>query len=695
LNDRYHVGLDIGGTFTDFVLFDHERGTLALHKRLTTPDDPAEGALHGLHELLAREGLHTSDLATLLHGTTLVTNAIIERRGSSTGLLTTRGFRDVLEMGHEQRYDIYDLFLRYPDPIVPRRHRLEVDERLDAAGEILTPLDPGTIDPLVDALVDDGVQALAIAFLHAYRNPSHERLAAERIRARHPQLHLSLSSDVVPEIREYERTNTTACNAYVQPLIDHYLDRLESELAASGFRGRFSLMLSSGAAAAPATARRYPIRLLESGPAGGAIATAYLGARAGLRDLLAFDMGGTTAKAALIQDGRPNVAAAMEAGRVHRFKRGSGLPIRAPVVDMIEIGAGGGSIARRDALGLLKVGPESASADPGPACYGLGGVDATVTDAALVLGYYDPSYFLGGTMHLDHAASHAACHRLGERFGMNAIDTAWGIHRIVCENMAGAARVHIIEQGHDPRRFPLLAFGGAGPAHASRVARILGAHEVLIPPVSGVASALGFLVAPVAHEIVRSYPMPFDRFDHAAIAQVMADLEREARAVLAEAGVASEDVSIERSVEARLIGQFHEIVIPLPDGAIDAATGALLTAAFERAYEAAYHTVLPGYRPMAMGWRLRAVGPAPHVPLAGSSFAATATPKGQRDAYFPEAGGFTPTPVYDRAALPAGAVIPGPVIVEEREATTIVAPGDTLSVDAVGNLRIRIHEVQR
>ncbi|MEX2535573.1 MAG: hydantoinase/oxoprolinase family protein [Trueperaceae bacterium] len=689
----FQVGLDIGGTFTDLVLLDRTSNQLQLHKCLTTPQDPAVGALQGLQELLAMAGVALGEVDALLHGTTLVTNAIIERRGRPTGLLTTSGFRDVLEMGHEQRYDIYDLFLRYPAPIVPRRHRLELSERLDRDGQILTPLDLEQVDSLVDLLVNDGVEALAVCLLHSYRNPQHERLVLERVRERHPSLYVSASCEVVPEIREYERTNTTACNAYVQPLMDKYLARIEGALAEGGFQGRFSLMLSSGGIASPEVARRYPIRLLESGPAGGALATAYLGRRAGEKDLLAFDMGGTTAKACLIQDGRPDVAAEMEAGRVHRFKRGSGLPIRAPVVDMIEIGAGGGSIARRDQLGLLKVGPQSASADPGPACYGRGGSEPTVTDACLLLGYYDPEFFLGGSMRLAPDASRSSLEALGSGLGMSAVEAAWGVHQVVCESMARAARVHIIEKDQDPRNFPLLAFGGAGPAHAARVARILGTHSMLVPPVSGVASALGFLVAPTSFEIVRSYPGAFDSLSWPAIAELYSAMEHEARELLERAGVREKDVRIERSVEARLIGQFHEIEVPLPDGGIDTATGPALAVAFDRVYAERYHNVLQGYRPMAMSWRLRGVGPEPQVDLHAESLirGGTPAPKGTRQAYFPELRGFSETPVYARGALPVGVPVDGPAIVEERESTTVIPPGDRFEVDEVGNLRVLIN----
>ena len=386
-------------------------------------------------------------------------------------------------------------------------------------------------------------------------------------------------------------------------------------MASEGFSGRFSLMLSSGGTASPDTARKYPIRLLESGPAGGALASAYLGGRVGLRDLLAFDMGGTTAKACLIQDGRPDIAAEMEAGRVHRFKRGSGLPIRAPVVDMIEIGAGGGSIAHRDNLGLLKVGPYSAAADPGPACYGLGGTSPTVTDACLLLGYYDPNFFLGGEMELAVDAAEAAFAKLGQELGMEAVEVAWGVHEVVCESMARAARVHIIEKGRDPRAFPVLAFGGAGPAHAARVARILGAREVLVPPISGVAAALGFLVAPTSFEFVRSYPGVFDELPWQTIEEIYASFESEACALLSSAGVPEGDIQYERSADARLLGQFHEIEIPVPVGPLSAETAPLLRDEFNRIYGTRYHTVLEGYRPMVMNWRLRASGPQPETRL--------------------------------------------------------------------------------
>ncbi len=404
-NGRYRLGFDIGGTFTDFVVVDAAEQRIHLHKCLTTQDDPSAGALSGMTELLTETGISLDEIDHIVHGTTLVTNAIIERRGCKLGYLTTRGFRDILAMGTEQRYDIHDLFLQFPAPLAPRRRRREIDERISRDGDILTPLDLDQARREIDNLAAEGVEAIAICLLHAYKNPVHEQALRELIEQAHPAVAVSISSDVHPELKEYERGSTTAANAYVQPLMSAYVRKLETTLTEQGFRGRFHLMQSSGGLTSPATAAALPVRFLESGPAGGAQATAFVGEKIGQPDILSFDMGGTTAKACLIQDGRPEIAPMLEAGRVHRFKRGSGLPIHAPVVDMIEIGAGGGSIAHVDDLGLLKVGPMSAGAEPGPACYGRGGKAPTVTDANLLLGYLDPDYFLGGRMSLDIAAA--------------------------------------------------------------------------------------------------------------------------------------------------------------------------------------------------------------------------------------------------------------------------------------------------
>jgi len=681
------IGFDIGGTFTDFILLDSARSDIRLHKCLTTPQDPSIGALAGLGEIVAAAGMTLAEVDEIVHGTTLVTNALIERRGAKLGLITTAGFRDILEMGTEQRYDIYDLFLQYPEPLVPRRRRLEVPERMDRDGNAVTPLDLAAVRDATARLVADGVEAVAVCFLHAYRNPAHERAAGEAIRAAFPSLAVSLSSDVVAEMWEYQRLVTTCANAFVQPLMNRYIQRLERELWQRGFRGALRLMHSAGGLVSAETARAFPIRLLESGPAGGGLATAFFGLMAGQDDVISFDMGGTTAKACLIEGGRAAIAAEMEAARVHRFKRGSGLPIKAPVIDMIEIGAGGGSIAGIDEVGLLRVGPRSAGADPGPACYGRGGTEPTVTDANLLLGYYDPGFFLGGRMRLDRDAAECALASVGEKLGLTAIQTAWGIHRVVTESMAAAARIHIVEKGRDPRRYAMVGFGGAGPAHAAGVARVLGVTEVLVPPASGAASALGFLAAPLSFEQVRSHPVRLDAEGAAtAIDDVLGDLERDTRERLAASGVAAAEIVVERSADMRLLGQIHEINVPIADGAADIPA---IREAFATGYTERYASVYAEGKIQIVSFRVRCRGAMPKLTLTQADQAATGVAlKGTRQAWFGD--GFVAAEVYDRYALTPGTRLSGPAIIEEREATTIVPPGDTVLIDATGTLRIAI-----
>ncbi len=689
--EGYRLGIDIGGTFTDFVLVDDASGDIKLHKCLTTPDDPSVGALCGAAEIVEAAGIGLDQVQKILHGTTLVTNAIIERRGAGLGLITTAGFRDLLEMGTEQRYDIYDLFLDFPEPLVPRRHRLEVTERMSRDGAVVRPLDLDGLKGAADRLVADGIGAVAICFLHSYRNPEHEQEAGRALRSWYPDLAVSLSSEVVAELWEYQRTVTTCANAYVQPLMDRYLRRLEDGLGDQGFRGELLLMHSAGGLLAPDVARKYPIRLLESGPAGGGLATAFFGERAGKPDVISFDMGGTTAKACLIENGRAEVVPMMEAARVHRFKRGSGLPIKAPVIDMIEIGAGGGSIAWIDEVGLLRVGPRSAGADPGPACYGKGGVEPTVTDANLVLGYYDPGFFLGGRMTLDAAAAERALDKVAKPLGLSVAEAALGIHRIVTEQMAAAARVHLIEKGKDPRAHAMIGFGGAGPAHVAEVARALGVREVMVPPASGAASALGFLTAPLAFEQVRSLPIILESgFDAALVNQVLTELEEAARKQLTAAGVVADEVTIERSADMRLFGQLHEIEVPWPAGAIDDRSLDVIRERFAEVYTARYTSLYTGAVIQVISFRVRAAGKKPDLALgmAGASGEAIDALKGRRDVLFGEKTQCAA--VYDRYALALGASIEGPAIIEEREATTVIPPGDRVEVDEVGNLRIRV-----
>jgi len=694
-SSRYRVGLDIGGTFTDLILLDCTTGAVRLHKCLTTPHDPAEGALAGLAELIADAGLQLCQIDELVHGTTLVTNAIIERRGVKVGLLTTKGFRDNVEMGIEQRYDIYDLFLRFPEPLAPRASRREIDERMTRDGSVLRPLDADEVRRELGLLAAAGVEAIAVCFLHSYRNPAHERAVAALAASEFPDIAVSLSAEVVPELREYERATTTLANAFVQPLMDRYIGRIETELRDRGFAGRFWLMQSAGGLASPEMARRFPIRLLESGPAGGGLATALVGRAADKAQVISFDMGGTTAKACLVQDGRTDIAPAMEAARVHRFKRGSGLPIKAPVIDMIEIGAGGGSIAAIDEVGLLKVGPRSAAADPGPACYGRGGVEPTVTDANLLLGYLDPGFFLGGRMALDRGAAEAALGQVARPLGLSTVEVAWGVYSIVCESMAAAARVHLVEKGRDPRGYAMVGFGGAGPAHAAAVARILGVAEVIVPPASGAASALGFLAAPVSFEFARSAPAVLDdAVDFAAVNRLLVEIEAEGRRLLAEAGVTN-GIIVTRQAEMRLLGQMHEITVDLPDGALGRGNLDEVRRRFAVTYTRLYTHLYAGAVIEALSWRVLVSGPAPRLAPASEPAASNRTSalKGSRPVYF--TGGFRDTPVYDRYALRAGDGIDGPAIIEEREATTVVPPGDRLAIDDGLNLRITIGEGQK
>jgi len=682
------IGVDIGGTFTDLVLVDEATGAVSVGKLLTTPKEPAQAVEQGVLALLHEAGRDTASVAALIHGTTLATNALIERKGAKTGLLTTAGFRDALEIGREGRYDMYDLFIDPPAPLVPRHLRLEVRERLSSDGSVLTPLDAASAREAIAALLAQGVEAIAISLLHAYRNPAHELELAALVAEMAPGLPVSRSSEIVPEIREFERTSTTVANVYVMPLMARYLEDLERKIRELGVPGPFYIMLSSGGIATPDTAKRAPIRLVESGPAAGALAAARLARRAGESRMLSFDMGGTTAKACVIDKGEPLVAREFEVARADRFKKGSGLPIRVPVIEMIEIGAGGGSIARIDSLGLLKVGPDSAGADPGPACYAQGGREPTVTDADLVLGYLDPEFFLGGRMRLDVEASRRAIEeRVARPLGLGLVEAAWGIHRVVNENMAGAARIHGIERGKDLRAYPLFAFGGAGPVHAWAVGRILRVPRVLVPFGAGAVSAYGLLAAPLAFDFVRTAPQRLDAADWSGINALFTEMEAEGRIVLRGSGLADGDITVRRSAEMRYVGQGHEVEVDVPAGALAPASLDPLTAAFEAAYRALYSRTPLGVAIEALNWRTVLSGPPPEFSIETSAQAAAGPGPGdvikkRRPAYFAEAAGYVDTPVYDRYRLIPGARFDGPAIIEERESTTVIGPGARVVVDA-------------
>jgi N-methylhydantoinase A len=673
------LGVDIGGTFTDLVLVDEPTGAVRVGKVLTTPKDPAHAVEQGVLVLLEQARRRAADVVATVHGTTLATNAVIERKGARTGLLTTAGFRDVLEIRREGRYDMYDLFIDPPAPLVPRHLRREVSERVLADGRVLRPLDEPQAREVIRSLVAEGVEAIAISLLHAWANPEPERRLAALVQEEAPGVAVSCSSEVVPEIREYERTSTTVANVYVIPLMARYLEDLERRLREAGVAGELYVMQSSGGIVLPGEARRLPIRLVESGPAAGALAAARAARRAGEPHLLSFDMGGTTAKACLIDHGEPLVAREFEVARADRFKKGSGLPIRVPVIELIEIGAGGGSIARVDRLGLLKVGPDSAGADPGPACYGLGGRLPTVTDADLLLGYLDAEFFLGGRMRLDReAAARAVGEHVAAPLGLDLTAAAWGIHRVVNENMAAAARIHGIERGRDLRRYPLFAFGGAGPVHCWAVARILRLPRILVPFGAGAMSAWGLLVAPLAFDFVRTHRARLDEADWQAVNALFEAMESEGRARLARAGLPDAAVRVRRVAEMRYVGQGHEVEAQIPLGTLGPASVEAITAAFETAYQALYHRRPHGVPIEVLNWRVTVAGPAPELDLGPTSVCggpAAAAVKGRRPAFFAEAGGFVPTPVYDRYALGPGAEFSGPAIVEERESTAVFGPG--------------------
>ncbi|MBM4296480.1 MAG: hydantoinase/oxoprolinase family protein, partial [Deltaproteobacteria bacterium] len=640
----YRVGIDIGGTFTDMLLVGAD-GDAVIAKTLTTPGDPSLAVEHALRPALESGSAKAGERGTLIHGTTLVTNALIERKGAPTALLTTAGFRDAVEIGREHRYELYDLNLDLPKPLVPRHLRFDVPERMDADGNVLAALDEGFVRRLVAELGDKGIQAVAVCYLNSFRNPAHEKRTAEIIAEVAPKIRVSVSSEVVAEIREFPRTSTTLANVYVQERVSDYLAQLQSRLDRIGFLGSFFVMLSSGGIATRETSAKFPVRLLESGPAAGAIAAAEAGMRAGHRDLLSFDMGGTTAKLCVIDDGQPLKTHEFEVDRVYRFRKGSGLPLRIPVIDMIEIGAGGGSVARVDSLGLLKVGPDSSGADPGPVCYGQGGTQPTVTDADLVLGYLDVNYFLGGKMKLDLDGTKRALERLGKPLKMTAEQVAWGIHQIVNENMANAARAHLGERGKDPRRMPMYAFGGAGPVHGFRVAEILRLPVLISPFGAGVGSTFGLLAAPLAFDFVRSAYSRMDMLDWRLANSLLDEMAEEGRKVLQGSGLDGKAISYQRTADMRYIGQGHEVSVTLPAGILTAQDLPRIEREFERTYEALYGRKGPEVPLEVINWRVVASGPRPDMNLrlprdtAGRGEAR----KGSRPAYFPERDGFVET----------------------------------------------------
>jgi N-methylhydantoinase A len=684
-HNNARLAVDIGGTFTDLAIEkDGQRWTA---KVLTTPAAPEKGVLEGVQQVLAKAAMKPADLALVIHGTTLATNAVIERKGAKTALITTDGFRDVLALANEARYDQYDLNIELAKPLVPRRWRLPVPERLDNTGKVLLALDEAAVRAHIPFMRAEGIESLAIGFIHGFVNPTHERRAAEIVREAWPELPVSLSSEVSPEMREWERFSTTVANAYVQPLMARYLKQLELGLREAGLACPLYLMLSGGGLTTIDTAARFPIRLVESGPAGGAIFSAFVARQRGFDKVLSFDMGGTTAKVCLIDDFRPQASRTFEVARVGRFKKGSGLPLRIPVIEMVEIGAGGGSIAQVDSMGRIQVGPESAGADPGPACYGRGGTHPAVTDANLALGRYDPELFAGGALRLYPDQSRKAlAEHVGGKLALSADMAALGVVEMVDENMANAARVHAIESAKNYEGRVVIAFGGGGPVHGYRVAEKIGVKRILVPSGAGVGSAIGFLRAPVAYEVVKSLYQRFGSFDVAAVNSLLAAMSREAAGVVAE-GAFGAPIEETRIAYMRYVGQGHEIAVPIPPRALTQQDVREIRALYDSEYSRFYDRPVPGSDVEILSFAVTVRTVEAHVePAAAVANAPAPSPIRVQMVRDTATGEVAEWLVYDRDAMRPGATVAGPAIISEAETSTLIGPGWICRMDGLGYL---------
>jgi N-methylhydantoinase A len=679
------LAVDIGGTFTDLCL--EWRGKLTSTKVLTTPRAPEEGVLTGMDEIVKLSGIKPDELGLIIHGTTLATNAIIERKGARTALVVTEGFRDSIEIAFEHRFEQYDIFMVKPSPLVARDLRFGIPERLDGRGNVLIPLDEGAVKTLAPKLKAAGVESVAIGYMHAYLDGKHEQRTRDILGEMLPGVSITLSSEVSPEIREYERWSTAVANAYVQPVMERYLGRLDAALRQRGFNCPLFMITSGGGLAALETARKFPIRLVESGPAGGAILAAALARQCGLDKVLSFDMGGTTAKICLIDNGEPQHSRTFEVARQYRFLKGSGLPLRIPVIEMVEIGAGGGSIASVDTLARVNVGPESAGAEPGPASYGRGGTEPTVTDADVVLGRLDPGYFAGGTIKLSpDQAGTAVDKAVGAPLGLKRLDAAFGVSEIVEENMANAARVHAVERGKELQNRTMIAFGGAAPIHAARLAEKLGINRVLVPSGAGVGSAVGFLMAPVAYEVVRSryVQLDADKFDPAFVNKLFAEMRAEAEAVV-KAGAPNAKLIETRTADMRYRGQGHEITVTLPPGEFNAASREKLIKLYEDGYAATFGRTIPGLSVEIMNWTLRLAAEQAALPKAPPQPAdKPAKARGKRAVYDPADQDMKDVAVYHRDDLVIGSLVPGPAVIAEDETTTIVPKSFAARLSPIG-----------
>jgi len=697
---RYEIAVDIGGTFTDGVLVDRQAGPhgerIAVGKCLTTYADPGRGIMNVIDILFSRAqsrdpDFDAADVDRVVHGTTLVTNTLIARQGVRGALMVTKGMADCLDIRREARYAPYDLFLEFPDPLVPRTDRFEVSGRLGSDGSELHPLDMTELEQVIDRIRQEGYEAVSVCLLHACTNDSHEREIERSLAEQLPNVSVSLSSDVASEIGEYERMSTVVANAYVLPTIDRYLRLLQDKFAAAGLSVSLDIMMSNGAFSTAEIARRYPIKLLESGPAGGVLSAVNCSAIEGVDDILAFDMGGTTAKACVAMDRTPAVTHSFEFGRVKRFRRGSGLPAITPSIDLIEIGAGGGSIASIDALGLIKVGPQSAGSEPGPACYGLGGTAPTVTDADVVLGYLDPIAFLGGKMVLNVERAERALADLGGPLGMSSTETALGIHEIVNENMAAAARTHVAEKGLDTRRFAMVATGGAGPVHAVDVATRLGIRTVICPIASGVGSCLGFMAAPTRADRSWTKIERVMDLDAKELSRRLTEARLHVSKELLACGLPDEETIWELTAEVRYLGQGARVNVAVP---MDTCDPAQICVLFESEYTRLYGHPVPGGIPQVVTWRLvgRSEPSIRNFELPDASTGEkTCDPAGHRQLFLPGTRAFASVPVYERYQLPVGTHLSGPLIVQEPESTLVVAHESSVTVTPSFSIKVELH----
>jgi N-methylhydantoinase A len=692
----YRLGIDIGGTFTDAILWDDAGGAPRIAKVPSTPHDPSEGFLAAARQIVNAAGLTSGEVELIVHGTTVATNAIIEGKTARTAFVTTRGFRDLLEIQRQIRPSLYDLQFEKPPPLVPRNLCFEVAERLDAGGAVLQPLDETEVQRIASALRQAGVASVAVCFLHAYRNPAHEQRAGAILRAALPQASVSLSSEVAPEFREYFRASTTVVNAAVRPVVEQYLSAIEQRLRTDGFVAPLLVMQSNGGVLTATSGRERPVFMVESGPAAGVIAAAYLAECLGRRDVMAFDMGGTTAKAGLVRDGAPSVTKDYEVGARAvagtGAARGSGYPIRTPVIDLVEIGAGGGSIAWVDSGGALRVGPQSAGADPGPACYGRGGTEPTVTDANLVLGRLAPDNFLGGALQLDVAAAWRAVEqRCAQPLGLGIVAAAHGIVEIANAAMTNALHLVSVQRGHDPRDFALIAFGGAGPLHANRLAAELHVPLTVVPSSPGITSALGLLATDLVHDYSRTLHRPTMAVDPQEVEQGFQVLEGEGRRVLEQDGVPPGNIAFRRYLEMRYAGQSFELTIPAPASGLRDGQLRATVEAFHREHHRAYGFAAPEEPTELVTLRVAAVGRMPRPRLRPAPRASSGpTVARVRPVYFDEAGDFVRCSIYDRYALTAGLRLEGPAIIEELDSTCVLHPGYTATVDELGNLLLMV-----